>query len=120
MFVCLQVAAFSRRVLFTAAAAAVPAGAVLLEVGPHSLLRGPLRQCADLGIMHHLIRGASHACCTHMRGSMLGVSDRHAQQAALRQPVSVKPVISPEHCEERAKFCDPDRSKLKTLTVGPD
>ncbi|KAK9826437.1 hypothetical protein WJX81_005723 [Elliptochloris bilobata] len=39
-----HVAAFSRRVLFTAAVAAVPAGAVLLEVGPHSLLRGPLRQ----------------------------------------------------------------------------
>jgi len=40
------VAAFSRRVLFTDAAAAVPEGAVLLEVGPHSLLRGPLRQGA--------------------------------------------------------------------------
>jgi len=46
-----QVAAFSRRVLFTDAAAAVPEGAVLLEVGPHSLLRGPLRQgAAALGI----------------------------------------------------------------------
>ena len=42
----LQVAAFRRRVQFTAAVAAVPEGAVLLEVGPHSLLRGPLRQGA--------------------------------------------------------------------------
>lgn len=56
MFIRLQVAAFSRRVLFTAAAAAVPAGALLLEVGPHSLLRGPLRQCAALGTVHYLLK----------------------------------------------------------------
>ena len=38
-------ASYTRPVLFTAAVAAVPDGALLLEVGPHALLRSPLRQC---------------------------------------------------------------------------
>ena len=38
-------ASYTRPVLFTAAVAAVPDGALLLEIGPHALLRSPLRQC---------------------------------------------------------------------------
>ncbi|EIE19938.1 hypothetical protein COCSUDRAFT_44339 [Coccomyxa subellipsoidea C-169] len=40
-----QVHAFRNRVQFTDAAAAVPKNAILLEVGPHGVLRSPLRQC---------------------------------------------------------------------------
>lgn len=40
-----QVHAFRERVQFTSAAAGIPAGTVLLEVGPHGVLRSPLRQC---------------------------------------------------------------------------
>lgn len=40
-----QVHAYRHRVQFTAAAAQVPKNAILLEVGPHSVLRSPLRQC---------------------------------------------------------------------------
>ena len=35
---------FRNRVLFTEAAASIPKDAILVEVGPHSILRSPLRQ----------------------------------------------------------------------------
>lgn len=40
-----QVHAFRNRVQFTEAAAAIPKTAILLEIGPHGVLRSPLRQC---------------------------------------------------------------------------
>lgn len=40
----LQVHSYRNPVRFTDAASAVPAGAILLEIGPHSILRSPLRQ----------------------------------------------------------------------------
>jgi acyl transferase domain-containing protein len=40
-----QVHAFRQRVLFTEAAAQIPKNAIVLEIGPHSVLRSPLRQC---------------------------------------------------------------------------
>ena len=39
-----QVQSFKSRVLFRDACAAIPADAVLLEVGPHAIMRAPLRQ----------------------------------------------------------------------------
>ena len=39
-----QVQSYVSRVRFVEACAAVPADALLLEVGPHALLRSPLRQ----------------------------------------------------------------------------
>ena len=39
-----QVQSFVTHVRFTEATAAIPKDAVLLEVGPHALLRAPLRQ----------------------------------------------------------------------------
>ena len=44
MLGCVQVHSYRNRVLFTAAAAAVPKDAILVELGPHALLRSPLRQ----------------------------------------------------------------------------
>lgn len=43
---CQQVQSFKSRVLFREACAAFPEDAVLLEVGPHAILRSPLRQVA--------------------------------------------------------------------------
>ena len=40
----LQVHSYRNRVLFTSAMAAIPSDAVLVEIGPHSVLRSPLRQ----------------------------------------------------------------------------
>ena len=39
-----QVQSYVSRVRFVEACAAIPADALLLEVGPHALLRSPLRQ----------------------------------------------------------------------------
>ena len=39
-----QVQSFKSRVLFREACAAIPEDALLLEVGPHAILRSPLRQ----------------------------------------------------------------------------
>jgi fatty acid synthase, animal type len=40
-----QVAGFRNRVLFKDACMAVPDGVVMLEIGPHSILRALIRQC---------------------------------------------------------------------------
>ena len=39
-----QVQSFRSRVLFREACAAIPEDALLLEVGPHAIMRAPLRQ----------------------------------------------------------------------------
>ena len=59
-----QVQSFKSRVLFREACAAIPADAVLLEVGPHAIMRAPLRQVrsSPRGRI-----GWSAACCTHAR-----------------------------------------------------
>ena len=44
MHVGAQVQSYVSRVRFVEACAAIPADALLLEVGPHALLRSPLRQ----------------------------------------------------------------------------
>ena len=41
---CTQVQSFVSHVRFTEATAAIPKDVLLLEVGPHALLRAPLRQ----------------------------------------------------------------------------
>lgn len=57
-----QVHAFRQRVLFTEAAGQIPKNAVVLEVGPHSVLRSPLRQCRpDLPYVAAMKRGADGA-----------------------------------------------------------
>ena len=44
-----QVQSYRSRVLFKAACGAIPEDALLLEVGPHGIMRSPLRQnCAGL------------------------------------------------------------------------
>lgn len=44
-----QVQSYKSRVLFKGACAAIPEDAVLLEIGPHGIMRAPLRQnCAAL------------------------------------------------------------------------
>ena len=40
----MQVHSYRNRVLFTAAVAAIPQDAVLVEIGPHSVMKSPLRQ----------------------------------------------------------------------------
>ena len=53
-----QVHAYRNPVLFTDAAKAVPNGALLLEIGPHSILRAPLRQSRpDLGYVSLMKKG---------------------------------------------------------------
>ena len=63
-----QVQSYVSRVRFVEACAAVPADALLLEVGPHALLRSPLRQnratlpCAPRSSRDDVKRGIA-ACC---------------------------------------------------------
>ena len=40
-----QVHSYRNPVLFTSAAAQIPDNAFVLEIGPHSILRSPIRQC---------------------------------------------------------------------------
>ena len=49
----MQVQSYKSRVLFKGACSAIPEDAVLLEVGPHAIMRAPLRQnCAALPYVH--------------------------------------------------------------------
>ena len=58
MIGCVQVHSYRNRVLFTAAAAAVPKDAILVEIGPHALLRSPLRQSRpELGYVSLMRKG---------------------------------------------------------------
>jgi fatty acid synthase len=53
-----QVQSYKSRVLFKGACGAVPEDAVLLEVGPHAIMRAPLRQnCAALPYVNAMKRG---------------------------------------------------------------
>ena len=67
----MQVQSFVTHVRFTEATAAIPKDAVLLEVGPHALLRAPLRQnlpghqCAS----HSCTSSAMALCMQCQRGS---------------------------------------------------
>lgn len=54
----LQVHSYRNRVLFTSAVAAIPDGALLVEIGPHSVLRTPLRQSRpELGYVSLMQKG---------------------------------------------------------------
>jgi acyl transferase domain-containing protein len=54
----LQVQSYKSRVLFKAACAAIPEDAVVLEVGPHAIMRAPLRQnCATLPYVNTMKKG---------------------------------------------------------------
>ena len=49
---------YKSRVLFKGACGAIPEDAVLLEVGPHAIMRAPLRQnCAALPYVHTMKKG---------------------------------------------------------------
>lgn len=53
-----QVQSYKSRVLFKGACSAIPEDAVLLEVGPHAIMRAPLRQnCAALPYVHTMKKG---------------------------------------------------------------
>lgn len=55
---CLQVHSYRSPVLFTGAAKAIPTNALLVEIGPHSILRSPLRQSRpDLGYVGTMKKG---------------------------------------------------------------
>lgn len=55
---CMQVQSYKSRVLFKGACSAIPADAVLLEVGPHAIMRAPLRQnCAALPYVNTMKKG---------------------------------------------------------------
>ena len=54
----MQVHSYRNPVLFTGAAAQVPKDALLIEIGPHSILRSPLRQNRpDLGYVNVMRKG---------------------------------------------------------------
>ena len=53
-----QVASYKSRVLFKGACGAIPEDALLLEVGPHGIMRSPLRQnCAGLPYVAAMKKG---------------------------------------------------------------
>lgn len=53
-----QVQSYKSRVLFKGACSAIPEDAVLLEVGPHAIMRAPLRQnCAALPYVNAMKKG---------------------------------------------------------------
>jgi fatty acid synthase len=55
---CTQVQSYKSRVQFKAACAAIPEDAVVLEVGPHAIMRAPLRQnCAGLPYVGTMKKG---------------------------------------------------------------
>lgn len=65
-----QVHSYRNSVLFTSAAAQIPDNALLLEIGPHSILRSPLRQCRpELKYVGAMRRGA---CGMETLSSALG------------------------------------------------
>lgn len=54
----MQVHSYRNPVLFTGAAKAIPDNALLVEIGPHSILRSPLRQSRpDLGYVGVMKKG---------------------------------------------------------------
>ena len=77
-----QVQSFVTHVRFTEATAAIPKDAVLLEVGPHALLRAPLRQNLP-----------GHQCAPHTRTlppwllacNVKGGNKRHTRQCFIHQ-----------------------------------
>ena len=55
---CMQVQSYKSRVLFRSACSAIPEDALLLEVGPHAIMRSPLRQnCAALPYVSTMKKG---------------------------------------------------------------
>ena len=54
----MQVQSYKSRVLFKGACGAIPEDALLLEVGPHAIMRSPLRQnCAALPYVSTMKKG---------------------------------------------------------------
>ena len=54
----MQVQSYKSRVLFKGACGAIPEDALLLEVGPHAIMRSPLRQnCAGLPYVSTMKKG---------------------------------------------------------------
>ena len=54
----LQVHSYRNPVLFTGATQQIPKDSLLVEIGPHSILRSPLRQCRpDLGYVNVMRKG---------------------------------------------------------------
>ena len=53
-----QVQSYKSRVLFKGACSAIPEDALLLEIGPHAIMRSPLRQnCAGLPYVSTMKKG---------------------------------------------------------------
>ena len=54
----MQVQSYKSRVLFKGACGAIPEDALLLEIGPHAIMRSPLRQnCAALPYVSTMKKG---------------------------------------------------------------
>ena len=56
--IAVQVQSYKSRVLFKGACSAIPEDALLLEIGPHAIMRSPLRQnCAGLPYVSTMKKG---------------------------------------------------------------
>ena len=68
----MQVQSYKSRVLFKGACSAIPEDALLLEVGPHAIMRSPLRQnCAALPYVSTMKKGEDAALT--VRDSVAGL-----------------------------------------------
>lgn len=91
-----QVHSYRNRVLFTAAMAAIPSDALLVEIGPHSVLRSPLRQGRpELSYVSVMQKGK---CSVQSLGRAVG--DLWLKGAALSWPADEVPSgIKGAECE---------------------
>lgn len=83
----MQVHSFRNRVLFTDAAAQIPEGAVVIEIGPHSLMRSAVRQNrADLAYIGLMRKGECGLATVSA-----AVSDLWRKGAAVHWPTDATP-----------------------------
>ena len=87
---------YRNQVLFTQAAQAIPKDAILVEIGPHSILRSPLRQSRpDLPYVSLMRKGECG-----LRSLRDGIADLWRRGAAIKWPA---PPLSADAVEaERA------------------
>ena len=101
-----QVYAFRNAVQFTAAAAQIPKNAVLFEIGPHGVLRSPLRQCCpELPYVAAMKKGGNAS--ETVPGA---VCDLWRKGASFAWP-------APEPCE--AGIIAPERVAASVVVGGP-
>ena len=100
--------------LFTDAMAAIPSDAVLVEIGPHSVLRSPLRQGRpDLGYVALMQKGKCGL------GSLSrAVADLWLKGAAIQWPAEEVPSgMKGAECKQIYPVCTEKLSKSKAALV---